>query len=152
MDQQPGREADPLAAAGEREKAATVAEELQRLPEKYRTALVLCDLEGRTHEEAARQTGVPLGTLKTRVSAGRELLGRRLRRRGVELGAAALAALLGGQANAVVPLALVQETVKAAVGFVLGSAAVASSTSRSSNSSAVTWAQGCSLSCAPMPS
>ena len=38
-------------------------QELSRLPDKYRVAIVLCDLEGKTRKEAARQLGCPEGTL-----------------------------------------------------------------------------------------
>src|ERR1700731_4596533 len=46
-------------------------QELSRLPDKYRVAVVLCDLEGKTRKEAARQLGVPEGTLAARVARGR---------------------------------------------------------------------------------
>src|SRR5262249_23679671 len=49
-----------------------------RLPEKYRAPIVLCYLEGWSHEEAARQLQWPVGTVKTRLSRGRERLRRRL--------------------------------------------------------------------------
>ncbi|MCI0461324.1 MAG: sigma-70 family RNA polymerase sigma factor [Gemmataceae bacterium] len=124
-DRDPAR-ADPAAAACRREAAALVDEELGRLPEKYRSALVLCYLEGQTHEEAARQLGLPLGTLKTRVNRGREALGERLRRRGVELGTGGVAALLGQQASAVVPAALARASTTAAVGFAAGAAGATS--------------------------
>src|SRR5262245_28258587 len=60
-------------------------EEMSRLPEKYRVPVVLCDLEGRTRREAARQLGWPEGTLSTRLRAGRGLLARALGRRGLAL-------------------------------------------------------------------
>jgi RNA polymerase sigma-70 factor (ECF subfamily) len=57
--------------------------EISRLPEKYRTPVVLCYLEGLTHEEAARQLGWPMGTLGVRLMRARERLRARLTRRGV---------------------------------------------------------------------
>src|SRR5207248_6642899 len=48
-------------------------EELQRLPAKYRAPLVLCYLEGRTNEEAARELHWPLCTVKVRLPRGRKL-------------------------------------------------------------------------------
>ena len=47
-------------------------EEISRLPEKYRSTVVLCELEGVGHEEAARQLGCPVGTIKSRLSRARE--------------------------------------------------------------------------------
>ena len=55
-------------------------EEVQRLPEGYRTAVVLCDLEGLTEGQAAQQLGWPIGTIRTRLSRGRERLRVRLDR------------------------------------------------------------------------
>ena len=91
-----------------RNQDAAIHEEVNRLPEKYRAPLVLCDLEGRTHQEAARSLGWPIGTVKSRQSHGRGLLRDRLVRRGVGLagtGAAfesmtkALVAATGGQVS-----------------------------------------------------
>ena len=53
-------------------------EEIDRLPERYRAPVVLCDLEGRTHEQAARHLGWPVGTVKSRLSRARERLRDRL--------------------------------------------------------------------------
>ncbi len=64
-----------------------VQEEVDRLPEKYRSPIVLCYLEGLTHEEAAFQLRVPVGTVKIRLSRGRERLRGRLIRRGLAPGA-----------------------------------------------------------------
>jgi RNA polymerase sigma factor (sigma-70 family) len=88
--------------------------ELDRLPAGYRAAIVLCYLEGRTHEEAALQLGWPLGTLKGRLSRARELLRDRLTRRGVTLSSGALTALLAREATATVPAAWVEIINKAA--------------------------------------
>jgi RNA polymerase sigma factor (sigma-70 family) len=97
--------------------------ELNRLPEKYRVAIVLCDLEGRSRKEAARQLGVPEGTLSSRLAAGRKLLAARLAHHGVLLSGASLAmTLANGTAEAAVPTALAISTVKAAA---LGAAAQA---------------------------
>jgi RNA polymerase sigma factor (sigma-70 family) len=92
-------------------------EALQRLPEHYRTALVICHLEGRTHEEAARQLGCPTATLRSRLTRGRKLLRAELIRRGLTLSAGALgAALLVSSAEAASAL-LLDATLKAALQF-----------------------------------
>jgi RNA polymerase sigma factor (sigma-70 family) len=101
-------------------------EELQRLPEKYRLPLVLCDLDGKTRKQAARQLGWPDGTLSTRLTRARLLLAERLTRRSVALaGGAAVVAALGGDVSAQVPATLTTSTVRAAMGFAAGSTATA---------------------------
>ena len=53
------------------------------LPEKYRAPLVMCYLEGLTNEDAAQRLGWPSGSMSYRLARGRELLRRRLARRGL---------------------------------------------------------------------
>jgi RNA polymerase sigma factor (sigma-70 family) len=74
---------DPLLDMSVRELHHAVTEELQRLPEKYRAALVLCYLEGRTQAEAARDLGCSEGVLRGRVNRGRAELQSRLKQRGL---------------------------------------------------------------------
>src|SRR5262249_61283020 len=94
---------------------------LGELPEKYRTALVLCYLEGLTQEEAARRLGCPLATLRTRVARGRKLLRDRLANHGLALSTAGLAALLiASAASASAPAALGKAAVGAAPPFGAG--------------------------------
>ena len=75
-------------------------EELGRLPESCRAALVLCYLEGRTQDEAAAQIGVSKSTLRRHLDRGRALLGRRLARRGISLAAALAVRLVSDCAQA----------------------------------------------------
>jgi RNA polymerase sigma factor (sigma-70 family) len=97
--------------------------ELHALPDKYRAAVVLCDLRGLTIREAAAEVRCPPKTLGTRLSRGRSLLAGRLTRRGVTISAAALAAALAPCATAADCSRLIASTVQAAVGFAAGSAA-----------------------------
>ena len=88
--------------------------ELQRLPEIYRAAIVLCDLEGKTHKQAARQLGCPQGTLSARLARARALLAKRLARHGLPVSAASLAMLLTkNTATAGVPTGVLAGTMKA---------------------------------------
>jgi len=105
---------------------ALLDEELGRLPEKYRIAIVLCDLEDRTRREAARQLRLPEGTVASRLATGRALLAKRLLRRGLGVSATCLAgAGLQQAASGVVPAALLANTVKAVSLPAAGEAAVA---------------------------
>jgi RNA polymerase sigma factor (sigma-70 family) len=63
------------------ELLAILSRELDRLQEKYRLPIVLCRLEGMTHQEAALQLGWPPGTVGTRLARGLSLLSARMRRR-----------------------------------------------------------------------
>ena len=65
------------------ELTLVIQEEIGRLPEKYRAAVVLCYLEGLTHEMAAERLGWPVGSVKSRLAWARERLRVRLTRRGV---------------------------------------------------------------------
>jgi RNA polymerase sigma factor (sigma-70 family) len=87
--------------------------ELSCLPDKYRMAIVFCDLEGRTRREVARQLGIPVGTLSGRLTVAREMLAKRLSCRGLALSAGALtSALFQGAASARVSSRLVASTVE----------------------------------------
>ena len=93
-------------------------EEINRLPERYRAAVVLCDLEGCTHEQAARHLGWPVGTVKTRLYRGRERLRGRLLRRGLNPDPGLIAAALKWDAAAAsISSALVDSTAGAATRF-----------------------------------
>jgi RNA polymerase sigma factor (sigma-70 family) len=96
-------------------------QELSRLPELYRVAIVVCDLEGKTRQEAARQLGWPEGSVAGRLARARTMLAKRLARHGL---AGALGMVLSqGTASAVVPVSVVRSTSEAAHLLAAGQAA-----------------------------
>jgi RNA polymerase sigma factor (sigma-70 family) len=122
--------------------------ELNRLPEKYRAPIVLCYLKEQTHDQAAVELRWPVGTVRSRLARGRELLRVRLTRRGCAP-ASALLGLGPGASwrawNASVPQPLVDATLAAAGRFLrdasaAGPAAITFSSSLSGSAS--TLAQG----------
>jgi RNA polymerase sigma factor (sigma-70 family) len=104
---------DPAAATLRAEVRRMVGQEVARLPRKYREAVALCHLDGLSHDRAAEALGLPVGTVRSRLSRARALLRTRLASRG--LAPAALAAWLNApRADAAVPQALLESTVKLA--------------------------------------
>jgi RNA polymerase sigma factor (sigma-70 family) len=123
------RERRPPESSGDgvtEELLAQLDAELNRLPEKYRVAVVLCDLEGKSREEAARQLQIPQGTLSSRLAQARKLLAKRLSRYGAVLSAGGVAAVLGpNAARACVPHPLLTSTAKAGMLVAGGETALA---------------------------
>src|SRR5262245_20394866 len=99
--------AEPLCNDTANDLRPIIDQEVQRLPAKYRLPIILCYLEGKTNDEAAEQLHCPTGTVKTRLTRGRDLLRSRLSQRGLALSAAGLAtALTQGLAPAAVSAGL----------------------------------------------
>jgi RNA polymerase sigma factor (sigma-70 family) len=88
-----------------------IDEEIRRLPEKYRRPVVLCYLEGRTHEEAARRLRCTAGSVRGRLDRARQKLHDRLTRRGLAPAAGLAAMTVGAEVtHAAVPPPLVAAT------------------------------------------
>jgi polysaccharide export outer membrane protein len=102
-----------------------VQEEVRWLPEKYRAVVVLCYWEGLTQEQAAIQLGIPLGTVRSRLARARDLLRRRLNRRGLapagSLAAPAIDAAFTS-ATPAIPNNLLGSTIKAGANVAAGRA------------------------------
>ena len=103
------------------ELRSALEEEVDRLPDVYRRAVVLCYLEGKTQEDAARELGWPKGTVSGRLARAKDLLRARLTRRGFAPSAGLVGQILTGpHAPPALPAALVDGAVRSAVGVVLG--------------------------------
>jgi RNA polymerase sigma factor (sigma-70 family) len=110
--------ADPVSRASLRELGAILEEEIERLPDRYREALLACHFEGLSTEAAAQRVGCATSTLKGRLVKARGLLRQGLERRGVTLSATALAVLCSEQAcRAALPSRLVSAAVQAGIAF-----------------------------------
>jgi RNA polymerase sigma factor (sigma-70 family) len=110
--------ADPAPGPGEvaasRELAVVLDAEVNRLPARYRIPIVLHHLEGRPYDEVARHLGCSRGTLATRLARGRDLLRRRLTRRGLTLAAGLVSSgLLSVATVAAAPPELMKATLTA---------------------------------------
>ncbi len=111
-----GSPADEVAL---RDEQPVIHEEVNRLPEKYRVPIVLCYFQDKTHDEAARELGWPVGTVKGRLARARDLLRARLARRGLALSGGGLAAALTQTAAlGQVPAVLLGETLRVALSSV----------------------------------
>jgi RNA polymerase sigma factor (sigma-70 family) len=110
----PAAVVDPLAVASGRELVGVIDDELGGLPAAYRLPLLLCAVEGLSREEAARKLGWPAGSVKGRLERGRELLRRRLARRGLTVPAILAGGRLAAPAEALPP-AIVQTVTRAAL-------------------------------------
>jgi RNA polymerase sigma factor (sigma-70 family) len=114
---------DALAEITGRELLGVLDAELRRIPEKYRTPLVLSYLEGRSQDESARQVGCSVSTFKRRLERGRELLRSTLVRRGITFPAAFLTtALTESTGLAAVPARTAAVIVQAAIELAAGKA------------------------------
>jgi RND family efflux transporter MFP subunit len=104
------------------EEAEALHSEIARLPERYRAAVVLCDLEGLTHQEAASRLQCPVGTIAIRLKRARERLRDRLTRRGL----APSSGLILTLSRTEIPRGLIDSTVKAALANGFATASVIS--------------------------
>jgi RNA polymerase sigma factor (sigma-70 family) len=131
--ERPGVESVPAKACGgtEHEPRPALHDEINRLPDKYRAPVVLCYLQGKTNEEAARQLAWPVGTVKSRLTRARALLRGRLERRGLVLSAGLLTTAWPESASAAVPAALMKATLTAGLSVARGEATVAGAASAS---------------------
>jgi RNA polymerase sigma-70 factor (ECF subfamily) len=74
-----GRGESAEAGVLRREREIAIRKILLELPEKFREAVILCDIEGMTYEEIASALEISIGTVKSRISRGREEIRRRLK-------------------------------------------------------------------------
>jgi RNA polymerase sigma factor (sigma-70 family) len=106
------------------ELAAIIDQEVNRLPAKYKLPIVLCYLQGLTHEDAARHLKWPLGSVKGRLARARDLLRSRLLRRGIAPAAALLGGSIAREASAAVDREILEQTVINCMKVTLGQASI----------------------------
>jgi RNA polymerase sigma factor (sigma-70 family) len=112
----PRASADPAVDAEWSELRAVLDEEIDKLPDRCRLAVIACYLRGRTADEAAKEFGCPRGTVLSRLAAAREKLRYGLTRRGYAISVAGLTAGLTGEAtSAALPSTLVALALKTAL-------------------------------------
>src|SRR5262245_3961633 len=109
--------AAPPAAPEQADLRRVLDEEINRLPARQRAAIVLCCLEGKTGEQAARELGCPPGTVSSRLTRARDRLRRRLARRGLAPDDYLPAALPGGPLTGSPQAPLIGRTLEAALTF-----------------------------------
>src|ERR1043165_4704044 len=109
---EPYEHCDPAAGLVWQEVSQALDEELQRLPQRLRSPLLLCYLSGLTRDEAARQLGWSLGTLKRRLEEGRAALRSRLARRGIASAGLALTVLTPEALQATVSRPLLESSLR----------------------------------------
>jgi len=96
-------------------------QEIGRLPNKYRSVIVLCDLEGKTRKEAARMLNLPEGTVAGQLARARAILAKRLSRHGAEVtGVASATILFHGEVSATVPALVKTSTINAVASIAVG--------------------------------
>ncbi len=117
----------PVDLPAEREQRELLREEVDRLPDAFRSVIVLCCLEGRSRAEAAEQLGVPRGTVESRLVRGRERLRRGLAARGLAMAAAPFANFLSDHATDLIKVSpvLVYSTMNLVLLFKFGALAAA---------------------------
>ncbi len=107
-----------------RELARALTEEIDRLPESLRGAVLLCCVEGRSYEEAAGRLRCSTPAVRGRLSRARDRLKARLTRRGFAPAAGGIGVLLATElASAALPASLRESTTRAAITFAAGQAA-----------------------------
>ncbi len=112
---------DPAKEATRRELVEKLDSALRLLPNKYRAPLVLCYLEGKTHQQAARELGLPVGSMSRHMARGLDLLRERLAQSQLCLSVEALSGLFThGVWQAIVDRTLAEATAQSAILFKLG--------------------------------
>ncbi len=127
----------PAPVGPDPDRSRLLHEELDRLPDRYRLPVLLCDLQRLTHEEAAARLGWPVGTVKGRQARARDRLRDRLTRRGLAAPLALVTATLATDAKAVLPAALAARTATVALNALTGASATVTATA-----AALTLSQG----------